>query len=123
MEYSETAKDFVEAWVCPHTGVPGFKAAMQHDLDRLIFKEKSEAEDKLRDAVIAAQEARDKTDRALESTNLQISEERERCAKIVEGKIPIGGPRGMASLVLLTHIAKEIRAGVPLKPKHESEER
>jgi hypothetical protein len=54
---------------------------------------------------------------------LQISEERERCAKIVEGKIPIGGPRGMASLVLLTHIAKEIRAGVPLKPKHESEER
>ena len=58
-----------------------------------------------------------------EGARLQISEERERCAKIVDGKIPIGGPRGMASLVLLTHIAKEIRAGVPLKPKHESEER
>ena len=34
-----------------------------------------------------------KTEGERDGLLLQISEERERCAKIVEGKIPIGGPR------------------------------
>ena len=55
--------------------------------------------------------------RCIEDLNLQISKERERCAKIVEAKIPIGGPRGMVSFELLPIIAKEIRAGAALEPK------
>ena len=55
-----------------------------------------------------------------ESARLQISEERERCAKIVEGKISTSGPIGIASFELLPIIAKEIRAGVPLKQNPET---
>lgn len=37
MEYTETPEKFVEAWVCPHTGVPGFDRCMLDDLKHLIW--------------------------------------------------------------------------------------
>jgi len=64
--------------------------------------------------------ATDKMRQERDAALLQISEERERCAKIVEGKISTSGPIGIASFELLPIIAKEIRAGVPLKQNPET---